>query len=297
MFRWLPIRCVNDLVHGSWWFVWASAFSSVINFFPLLNIFLAPSQRLWPITYSGYLSTSTQCACYVMLIGCGVLFTFASLLLVRVFDTPPPPPLFRSYMRDDLLSSWCFFAGTLPTIPITVLNAVYVPEYVAYVYNVSIAAAVLGTVAMLAVTVMLYPGMKTKDYVAPRLRACLRVCSNHPHVQRHAQTDWLVACWAFLLVSFLGFVGCLAALVNYCSKHNRRGIYDFITASVDLLLIVIGSLYFVAGSYDVEDQQAVAGPQVQVEATALPGSAATPAPTPSPSEGKLAAEAEHEQTV
>ena len=37
-FLWLPVRYENDLVHGSWWFVWGSLMSTLIPIIPLLDI-------------------------------------------------------------------------------------------------------------------------------------------------------------------------------------------------------------------------------------------------------------------
>jgi hypothetical protein len=50
-------------------------------------------------------------------------------------------------------------------------------------------------------------------------------------------------------------VGCAAALLFYCARGNRRGIYDFSTALFDLLLMFVGSLYYVAGSYEGNGHQ------------------------------------------
>lgn len=38
MFRWMPAYCHNDLVEGSWWFVWGSLWSAVIALITLIDV-------------------------------------------------------------------------------------------------------------------------------------------------------------------------------------------------------------------------------------------------------------------
>ena len=37
-FKWMPVYFANDLVHGSWWYVWGSIFATVIPIVPLIEI-------------------------------------------------------------------------------------------------------------------------------------------------------------------------------------------------------------------------------------------------------------------
>ena len=265
VFKWLPIRCQNDLVHGSWWFVAASILATIIPVFPLINVYLLKDQ-FWPINFANYLATSTQAIVYAILIGCGIMFTLGSLLLLRVFSVPKSAPiiypssfLHNLFPSDEVTASWLFFLGTAPTVAVTVLYSYYLPEYTLVVYQVAIIFCVLATFAVLAFTCAIYPHQQSsssssssspssdRQYLAPIAR-CL-VC-HHRHLIRHVENDWLVLCWLFLIGSMLCTLGCIATLVYECSTHNRRGIYDLTTASVDTLLVVIGSVYFVAGSYD-----------------------------------------------
>ncbi len=38
-FKWLPVYCENDLVHGSWWYVWGSVLTIFIPVFPLVSLY------------------------------------------------------------------------------------------------------------------------------------------------------------------------------------------------------------------------------------------------------------------
>ena len=258
VFKWLPIRCQNDLVHGSWWFVFASILAAIIPVFPLINVYLIKDQ-FWPINFANYLAASTQAIVYAILIGCGMMFTLGSLILVRVFSIPKPAPiigtssfLYTLLPSDEVTASWFFFFGTAPTVAVTVLYSYYLPEYTLVVYQIAILFCVLATIAILTFTCAIYPKQQSssssdRQYLAPI--AHWMIC-HHRHLIRHTENDWLILCWLFLIGSILCTLGCVAALIYECSIHNLRGIYDLATASVDTLLVVIGSVYFVAGSYD-----------------------------------------------
>ena len=74
-FKFLPVYCSNDLVHGSWWFVVGSVLATVIPIVPLVDLFYPfwASKAQLPL-----LSDATT---FGLLIVSGAFFTFGSLAL------------------------------------------------------------------------------------------------------------------------------------------------------------------------------------------------------------------------
>ena len=228
VFKWLPVRCQNDLLHGSWWFVAASILASIIPVFPLINVYLNKN-RFWPINFANYLAIETQAIVYSILIACGIMFTLGSLLLLRVFSIPKQPSMISSssflhnlFPSDEVTASWLFFLGTAPTVAVTVLYSYYLPEYTLMVYQVAIIFCVLATFIVLGFTCAIYPQEESssstgRQYLAPLAR-CF-VC-HHRRLLHHIANDWLVLCWLFLIGSIFCSIGCIAALVgmNYPYK-------------------------------------------------------------------------------
>ena len=106
-FKWLPVLCSNDLVHGSWWFVWGSIFGTIISIFPLLSDYI-PFFRASTRTLPMLQDPST----WGLLISSGVFFTLGSLAFVRAFEDPPLQPLFKSFRHcatDELLGIYIIY--------------------------------------------------------------------------------------------------------------------------------------------------------------------------------------------
>lgn len=63
---------------------------------------------------------------------------------------------------------------------------------------------------------------------------------------RHVSSDWLVACWliywACLLATFISWIAIFTAT-------NSRQMFVYISTFFDMLLYLVSSMYFVAGSY------------------------------------------------
>jgi hypothetical protein len=76
VFRWLPVACSNDLVHGSWYYVWGSVLCVVIPVFPLLLLF----EEVWTVDdaeedeQKSSLPRAAHASVYGMLIVLGVLY-------------------------------------------------------------------------------------------------------------------------------------------------------------------------------------------------------------------------------
>ena len=139
IFKWLPVLCENDLVHGSWWLVWGSVLAILIPVVPLVNLYLPHNQQLWPVPYENLIALPDHTAVYAVLIGCGLFFFLGSYCLVRFFANPKPKPIFPCMFcqTDAVLSSWCFFLGnTRRTITTTTTIATSTPTSNATIYIV-----------------------------------------------------------------------------------------------------------------------------------------------------------------
>jgi hypothetical protein len=140
------------------WFVGASILSVLIPLFPLINLYiLDPSKRFWPISDAFVVSIPSHTAVYVLLIICGLFFTFGSLLLVRAFKEPPLPPLCACYVcaTDEVFASWLFAAAVLVTVPVCAIYVYYFPS--SSTYGAALAACGLGTILAILFAVAVYP--------------------------------------------------------------------------------------------------------------------------------------------
>ena len=64
-----------------------------------------------------------------------------------------------------------------------------------------------------------------------------------------APKDWLFLCWLFMWGSWLTAFACAGALGWFVYQSNGQEIYNYATATADMIIVAIGSMYFVAGSY------------------------------------------------
>jgi len=68
-------------------------------------------------------------------------------------------------------------------------------------------------------------------------------------VVKHLANDWLSATWFFLVANILGCFISFIFLFEACASGNQETIFIWLSGSVEAFLFLIGSLYFVAGSY------------------------------------------------
>lgn len=114
--KWLPVSGANDLIHGSWWFVWGSVGAVVTSVVVLQN----KTHLIWNDDDST-LTTVDYEATWILMCISGIFSTLGSLFFVRAFhENPPMSPMFPQYYHiqsDELLASWLFFLATLPFVP------------------------------------------------------------------------------------------------------------------------------------------------------------------------------------
>ena len=114
-FKWLPVLCSNDLVHGSWWFTWGSLITTFFSIYPLVQKY-----EMHRPQEDDLLPASDFDITWCMLIISGIFFTLGSLAFVRAFEEPPKRALFwynRHFQSDELLGAWLFMFGCVPFVP------------------------------------------------------------------------------------------------------------------------------------------------------------------------------------
>ena len=275
-FKWLPALCSNDLVHGSWWFVYGSILCIFIPCIPLAAIY----EKLWETDDKAEelnIPQTDHVACYALLIFIGILYTIGSYAFLRAVETPPVPPLFswKHFGSDELFGMWCFFLGTLPSVPLMAIYVAYNTSSQSFFLALLLAIlfSILTFLAVLAcyppeesVTddeeegrehmhwiYVMCPCLRRQEYLAPMCLCCIP--SYFSTLRKHLGTDWLIVSWGLLVGCISSDVICLGLLL-YSIRHNDgRGIFDYSTGLVDMILFTVGSMYFLAGSYP---EQAVA---------------------------------------
>lgn len=249
VFKWLPVGFANDLQYGSWYLVVGCVLCILIPAMPLISLYLTPSARFWPTADAFTFPLEKHTAVYALLCGCGFFNTLGSLFLVRAFSDPIPEPFNSSVIpNDEVLASWLFFLGILPSIP---LVAVYVMEFPDnYEYRAALVFCVIVSVVMLFFVYLVYPSKEKVPFelISPLLHRC---CSPTRGIFRHVENDWLIFCWLVVIGSVCATVGSIMVMIYYASFGNRFGIFNFATGAFDCLLFLIASMYYVTGSYTV----------------------------------------------
>jgi hypothetical protein len=261
VFRWLPLGFSNDLVYGSWWFFYGSLLTVFLPIFPLIALY----EDLWDnhhIEQLGIPSTEHAVA-YSLLVFIGILYTIGSYAFVRAVETPPKPPLFTWYhlQTDELFGMWCFFWGTIPSVPLLAIY-VYFNQH-SGLFMISFILSIIFTVVTFVAVLACYPGLdegehktlciyvlcpclRRKEYISPIFLHCL---SKDSRLRRHVANDWLVVSWGLFLGCLFSTIICIALLYYAVKDEEDRLIFDYSTAFVDMLLFTVGSMYFLAGSY------------------------------------------------
>ena len=256
-FRYLPTYFANDLLHGSYWFLWGSVLAMVIPILPILSI-------LYHIYHHvGTLNETLYLYIYGLLIFGGLMFSIGSYHFLRVFIEPPPEPYFN-YCRcisnganDELIAGWYFFLGTAPSVPVVTFYVVYLDYSITFIIALVICS--LCTLAMLIFVIACIPEEehyihnieegphqpKATSVFAPFFQ---KWCCEYAF-HKHLLNDWLVAGWIMFWCCVFGTV-CSAGMLMYDIYHfHWQGIYDWSTGLVDCIMFSIGSAYLIAGSY------------------------------------------------
>jgi len=268
-FEGLPIGKHNDMVTGSWWFVWGSLGSALIPIPCLIDIYTP----IFEIPEGTALKAFEEASTWIFLIISGLAFTAGSYAFVRAFEHPPRPALLGKYYHfqtDELLGAWLNLAAVLPAIPFTLIYLKYNPKRLTYWG--AFFSSVLTCLATASFVYFAYPtegrdsGMpgasvvKTRKakskggsheaskpsvtrYVAPMFESLF---GRDSWVIKHVANDWLATCWFFFWASALAT---LASWICLMAAENDRQLYVWITGVIDTALFTVGSAYFCSGSY------------------------------------------------
>eukprot|EP01031_Cornospumella_fuschlensis_P025364 gene25364-30626_t len=247
--RWLPVYMANDLVHGAWWFVWGSALFVISSVLVFANAchnhdLLGEDDSL--------LSPQSYRASWLLMVISAVFCTLGSLAFVRaVHDEPPMPPLFSWYHihSDELLGSWLFLLAAVPIIPYTLIYLAQSHGQV--IYYVALAVAALIVLGCLLFVRACYPSedQTRRELIQPIARFCCTCCCSSVWLDKHFINDWLAGTWFILWGTLLAFFVCLILLMVALAERDVLSIFIMLTGLIENWCFLVGSAYFVAGSY------------------------------------------------
>lgn len=239
--KWLPFHsCHNDLVYGSWWFLWGSILTVCIPIFPIISLFAGLWENTDPLPHEAYISA------YGLLICSGLFYTSGSIAYIRAVEEPQLLPLFKwkHFATDELCAMWMFFVGSIFNIPCVGLYCFYNLSNI--YYPIAFAIVSISTIFLLFLTYAFYPSERTEEFLSPFIA---QIFADGSITRTHLASDQLIACWAMLFGSLLACIVSLGLLIYECIEHNNRGIFDYSTGFVDCFMFLVGSMYFTAGSY------------------------------------------------
>lgn len=75
----------------------------------------------------------------------------------------------------------------------------------------------------------------------------------------HFHNDFLIACWIMTFCLVCALIACIGLLWRACVTSHTREIFDYAAGLIDLLLNLLGSMYYVAGSYNMTDSSKAQG--------------------------------------
>ena len=244
-FKWLPVLCSNDLVHGSWWMVFGSLGAALFAIVPLIQQYLSFYSQ-----HDDVLPTVDFEVTWMLLIFSGIFYGIGSLAFVRAFEEPPKRALFwfnRHFQTDELLGAWFFLFGTIPSIPYTL---VFLCIHPSVIYLGSFASAIVFVLGTIAFVVACYPSGKERgpprNYILPLYT---RWFGFSIWAIKHLANDWLAGTWFFLWANFFLTLGSFIFLFYALYEGIPEQIFIWLSSATNSFLFLIGSLYFVSGSY------------------------------------------------
>lgn len=241
-FKWLPVACSNDLVHGSWWMVIGSFGCTIFAVIPLVQQY-----ESFYKSHDDLLPKVDFQITWALLIFSGFFFTLGSFAFVRAFGEPPQRALLyfnRHFRTDELLGAWLFLFGTIPAVPYTLVYFLLDPTFTYLGALSSSGVFVLGTVVFVLAC---YPtGKNHKNVVLPFL---LRYCGARMWMVKHLANDWLAGTWFFLWANAIFTFFSFLLLFSAIASGDPNQIFMWLSSCVNSFFFLIGSFYYVSGSY------------------------------------------------
>ena len=177
---------------------------------------------------------------------------------------------------------WWFTLGTSLTIPVTAIYVYYFRD--SHEFYAALFICCFGTVATFIATFLFFPKgtcticqsldwakgsqSQSTEVISPLLHAhcsCFRPGSAY-HI--HAKTDWLIINWLAFYFTLFGIVGSVVVFATYANKRDNKGMYDYATGFFDLVLLLVGNMYYLAGSYEYEEGPEADGHGLEMHPTA-----------------------------
>jgi len=273
-FQFLPVLCSNDLVHGSWWFFWGSVFATIVPVVPLLDDYIV----VMPDHDDTLHAFNYDITWYFMLVS-GIFFTLGSLAFVRAFEEPPLFPVFRwvHVGTDELLGAWLFFFGTLPSVPLCGVFVWWYPFQLSYCG--ALVASVIFVIGAFLFVLACYPSNKTN---ACNLQPIfIYIFGRRRWIDKHICNDWLAGTWFFFYATLAWVVGSIYYLMRSVDLNNMEELLIWTLSFTDSVFYLIGSVYYVAGSYPASTVKLMMHTHVTASSP-LPSPMDTEAPSPPP---------------
>jgi hypothetical protein len=240
-FKWLPAHpSCNDLVWGSWWFIWAGVLATITPIVPLASY--ANNGSL----HAESTMESAVEAGYIVLIFAGVFYTVGCWAVKRAVETPAKEPLFSCYhcSNDELFGMWLFFWGTFITIPVALVFVFIDPHHT--IYWLGLFFFVFFTIVMAIFVYACYPSQQEnrRDICAPYLKGCVSIES-----RKHVQNDVIIASWVFFWGCFVFTIISFFVFIYSAAINDSKQMFDSAMFFLDMFLWTVGAMYFTAGLY------------------------------------------------
>ena len=250
---------INDLEVGSWYFVWGSVIWMLFPILPLIDLYypLFPGNEDADDTP---LPIAESDANYALVMLSGLLFTIGSIFFVRCFWEPRPEPYFKDVKgwlyehveSDELVAAWFFFFGSVPALPFSIIYIVFEPDGMENWGTLFISLIVI--VGTYLFVLACYPSIRDSEesQICPQYMAyCF---GRDAPIVYHVQNNWIAGCWLFYWGSVIGAVAAAIIFVMKCYARNYFEMYSFFVTFVDSLIFAVGSAYYVAGGYPMNNK-------------------------------------------
>jgi hypothetical protein len=238
-------------VHHLRWFLFGSIFITAAS-----AIVLANSYNEVIGTDDSFLSRPAFRASWALLVVSGAFCTVGSFAFVRAMNNPPMASLFscKHCATDELFGSWMFALATFPLVPYCLLFLWVQNDFV---YLAMLAFSVLSFLGACLFVRGSYP--VTNESSKSKILSCLGYCFGHRRfLMKHFATDWLVGTWLVFWATAVGTVGLFFFTIYYLAiGASSVSAFANISTFLDCVIFLIGSAYFVAGSYPRYDSDDV----------------------------------------
>jgi len=238
--------------------VWGSVLWTLFPIIPIIDLYhpLFPGNEDNDDTP---LPITDDSANYILVMSSGIFFVVGSLFFVRSFYEPKFEAFFAQYGgcclvnfgTDEQAAAWFFLIGTIPALPI-VLVYIYFDPY-SFFNWFSLVCTILLVIGTYLFVLAVYPEMKEKtNQFFPD--CVISVVGKDSELVYHMQNDWIVGCWVFFYGTLITTIWAAFFFVAKLYSRNYYECYVFFTTFIDCIIFVIGSMYFVAGSYPMTDK-------------------------------------------